>query len=127
VPPALLCMALSRPLMSLFGAAFGHGWPVLAILAFSAIPTVLNTQLGAALLSDDRAWARTGTDFVLSGVFFASAWWLVPVWKAAGLAAAFAAAYTSASIVLTICLIQPQRERAADCFARPNTLIDVPE
>jgi O-antigen/teichoic acid export membrane protein len=113
-PPALLCIALSRPLMSLFGGAFGRGWPVLAILAFSAVPTVLNTQLGAALLSDNRAWARTGTDFVLSGVFFLSAWWLVPLWKAAGLATAFAAAYSSACIVLWICLCQPRRERLAE-------------
>jgi O-antigen/teichoic acid export membrane protein len=104
VPPVLLCAALSRPLMASFGKGFAQGWPVLAILALSAIPTVLNTQLGAALMSNNRAWARTGTDAVLSGVFFLGAWWLVPLWKAAGLATAFAIAYTCASITLWICL-----------------------
>jgi O-antigen/teichoic acid export membrane protein len=104
VPPVLLCAALSRPLMASFGKGFAQGWPVLAILALSAIPTVLNTQLGAALMSNNRAWARTGTDAVLSGVFFLGAWWLVPMWKAAGLATAFAIAYTCASITLWICL-----------------------
>jgi O-antigen/teichoic acid export membrane protein len=104
VPPALLCMALSRPLMSWFGSTFAQGWPVLAILALSAVPTVLNTQLGAALLSDGRAWARSGTDVVLAAVFLLSAWWMVPMWKAAGLAAAFALANTSACITLWLCL-----------------------
>jgi O-antigen/teichoic acid export membrane protein len=113
IPPALLAIALSRPLMSWFGAAFVRGWPVLAILAFSAVPTVLNTQLGAALLSDNRAWARTGTDVVLSSVFFLSAWWMVPLWKAAGLASAFAVAYTAACVTLWICLQKPRGERAA--------------
>jgi O-antigen/teichoic acid export membrane protein len=104
VPPVLLCAAFSRPLMASFGKSFSHGWPVLAILALSAIPTVLNTQLGAALMSNNRAWARAGTDGVLSTVFFLAAWWLVPIWKAAGLAMSFAIAYTCASITLWICL-----------------------
>ncbi len=115
VPPVLLCLVLSRPLMSSFGRAFAHGWPVLAILAVSAVPTVLNTQLGAALLSDNRAWARTGTDAVLAAVFLLSAWWMIPLWKAAGLAMAFASAYTCASIVLWICLrYQPRPNRSAE-------------
>ena len=119
VPPALLCMALSRPLMAWFGKGFAHGWPVLAILALSAIPTILNTQLGAALISNNRAWARTGTDAVLAGVFLLSAWWMIPLWKAAGLAAAFALAYTCACITLWICLrCEPGRNR---------TIVTVPE
>jgi O-antigen/teichoic acid export membrane protein len=114
LPPALLCMALSRPLMSSFGAAFAHGWPVLAILALSAVPTVLNTQLGAALMSRNRAWARTGTDALLAAVFMLCAWWMIPLWKATGLAMAFATAYTCASITLWICLrYEPGRLRAA--------------
>jgi O-antigen/teichoic acid export membrane protein len=114
-PPALLCIAMSRPLMSWFGDAFAHGWPVLAILALSAVPTVLNTQLGAALVARNRAWARTGTDAVLAAVFLLSAWWMIPLWKAAGLATAFAIAYTSASITLWICLrYEPGRLRTTE-------------
>lgn len=111
VPPALICMALARPLMASFGQAFAAGWPVLAILALSAIPTVMNTQLGAALMSDNRAWARTGTDALLAVTFFVCAWWLIPTWKAAGLATAFAIAYTAASVTLLICLrYEPNRK-----------------
>jgi O-antigen/teichoic acid export membrane protein len=127
VPPAVLCMAISRPLMSWFGEAFAHGWPVLAILALSAVPTVLNTQLGAALISDNRAWARTGTDALLAAVFLLSAWWMVPLWKAAGLAAAFAVAYTCASITLWICLqYQPGGKRTTE-NAKPSGLFGVRE
>jgi O-antigen/teichoic acid export membrane protein len=112
VPPVLFCILLSRPLMALFGQAFIQGWPVLAILAFSAIPTVLNTQLGAPLLSDNRPWIRTSVDVLLAAVFFMCAWRLVPIWKAAGLAASFAIAYSCASILLAICLrYRPARKR----------------
>jgi O-antigen/teichoic acid export membrane protein len=104
VPPALFCMALSGPLMSLFGETFRKGWPILAILAVSAIPTVMNTQLGAALLSNGRAWERTGVDGLLAGVFLLSSWWLIPRWNAAGLALSFALAYTAACVALCVLL-----------------------
>jgi O-antigen/teichoic acid export membrane protein len=120
VPPVILCAALSRPLMASFGKGFAHGWPVLAILALSAIPTVLNTQLGAALMSNNRAWARTGTDAVLSGAFFLGAWWLVPLWRAAGLAMAFAIAYTCASIALWICLRYQSSQKVDAAVAQPS-------
>lgn len=109
-PPALLCALLARPLMSWFGKSFAQGWPVLAILAISAVPAVLNTQLGAALLSADRAWARSGTDAVLATLFLLGAWWMIPVWKAAGLALAFAIAYTGASVTLWLCLRHSPRQ-----------------
>jgi len=104
LPPAALCVFLSPPLMALFGDAFRRGWPVLAILALSAIPTVMNTQLGAALLSNGRAWARASADVVLAMVFVASAWFLVPRWHASGLAASFAISYTVASLLLYLLL-----------------------
>ena len=104
VPPVLLCVALSQPLMGMFGESFRRGWPVLVILAFSAIPTIINTQLGAALLSKGHAWARAGADLLLAAVFLLTAQVTVPRWHAAGLAASFAIAYTAASIALWISL-----------------------
>lgn len=104
VPSALLVMLLAAPLMGIFGESFTGGWPVLAILAASAIPTVLNTQLGTALVSGDRVWARTATDAALAAIFLAVGWWAVPRWNAAGLAAAFAIAYSSASAILVLFL-----------------------
>jgi O-antigen/teichoic acid export membrane protein len=98
--PALLCATLAAPLMAIYGRAFRDGALILAILALSAVPTVLNTQLGAVLLSANRAWRRTGVDLLLAGLFLGLASWAVPRWGAAGLASAFALAYTVASIVL---------------------------
>ena len=102
--PVLVCIAAAAPLISLFGPAFRPGWPVLALLALSAIPTVLNTQLGAAMLSEGRAWERAGADAALAAILLGLAWWTVPRWGAAGLAASFAAAYSAASFLLAILL-----------------------
>lgn len=109
VIPALVCAAASMPLMALFGEAFRSGWLVLVILALSSIPTVLNTQLGAALLSEGRAWERAGADALLSGSFLALAWFAVPVWGAAGLAGAFAGSYLVACLALGISLTRSRR------------------
>jgi O-antigen/teichoic acid export membrane protein len=98
--PAIVCMAFSPFLMSWFGAEFRTGWPVLALLALSAIPTVLNTQLGSALLSKNRAWARASADVLLATVFFVVAWFAVPQWGAQGLALAFALSYVCACLMM---------------------------
>ena len=104
VIPAAICALASPYLMNLYGTAFRHGWPIMAILSFSAIPTVLNTQFGSVLLGDDRAWTRMAVDVFLGLVCIGVAWLAVPRWGASGLAVAFSAAYTVATIVLLICL-----------------------
>ena len=106
LPPAVACALLAPRLMSLFGASFVRGWPVLAILALSSIPTVLNTQFGAALLSAGRAWTRTAIDGLLAAVFLGSAYTLIPRWNSIGLAAAFLVSYSFAAVALCICLRQ---------------------
>ena len=100
IPPVLLCAALSPTLMGMFGESFRRGWPVLVILAFSAIPTIINTQLGAALLSKGHPWVRAAGDLLLATVFLLAAQLTVPRWNATGLAASFAVAYTVASVAL---------------------------
>jgi O-antigen/teichoic acid export membrane protein len=102
--PACLCILGAAPLMSLFGEDFRPGWLVLAVLAYSAIPTVLNTQLGAALLSEGRAWERSAADVALAAFFLSLAWLAVPRWGALGLAASFSFAYSAASILLAVLL-----------------------
>ena len=108
---AISVFETAEPLMALFGEAFRRGWLVLAILALSAIPTVMNTLLGAALLSNGRAWARAGCDVLLAVVFLGSAWFLVPRWQATGLALSFAVAYSTASLCLGILLRRPHAVR----------------
>jgi O-antigen/teichoic acid export membrane protein len=110
--PVLLCVAAAGPLMSLFGPMFRPGWRVLAVLALSAIPTVLNTQLGAALLSEGRAWQRAIADAVLAVGFLGLAWWAVPRWGAMGLSAAFTLAYSAACLLLFYFIWQNARVAA---------------
>jgi len=110
LPPALLAIVFAQPLMHVFGESFRRGWPVLAILAASTLPTVLNTQLGAVLVSGNRVWARAGTDVVLAIVFLSAAWWAIPRWNAVGLAGSFGIAYTTASVILWVLLV---RDRGA--------------
>jgi O-antigen/teichoic acid export membrane protein len=105
--PALACVALSSYLMGWFGADFRAGWVTLSVLAISAIPTVINTQLGSALLSSDRAWTRMAADALLTVVLLAMAWILIPRWGAVGLATAFAAAYSVACCMMAVCLRRP--------------------
>ena len=104
VVPAILCGFFSAFLMGVYGSSFRRGWLVMVILALSAIPTVFNTQLGAVLLSHNRAWTRMAIDFVLAGVFLGLASWAVPRWAATGLAGAFAAAYTVSALILMVCV-----------------------
>jgi O-antigen/teichoic acid export membrane protein len=93
--------------MGWFGADFRAGWVTLSVLAISAIPTVINTQLGSALLSSDRAWTRMAADALLTVVLLAMAWILIPRWGAVGLATAFAAAYSVACCMMAVCLRRP--------------------
>ena len=104
VIPAVICALASPFLMSVFGASFKHGWPILAILAFSSIPTVLNTQFGSVLLGDNRAWTRMSVDMLLGVVCIGVAYLAVPRWGASGLALAFTSSYAVATLILIVCL-----------------------
>ena len=117
VPAAILCALFSRQLLDIFGKSFEAGWPVLAVLAISAIPTVLNTQLGAALLSNGRAWARTGIDILLAVTFLGASWFAVPRWNALGLAGSFLFAYSLASLTIWYCLRQDEMQAESGATA----------
>jgi O-antigen/teichoic acid export membrane protein len=110
IPPALLCVLLAPWLMSLFGESFRPGWPVMAVLAASTVPALLNTQLGAVLLSHGRAWPRAGVDALLAAAFLCGIWFAVPRWNAMGLAVAFFASYSFASLVLWLLLQRTHAE-----------------
>jgi O-antigen/teichoic acid export membrane protein len=116
LPPALACALLAPRLMSLFGASFVQGWPVLAVLALSSVPTVLNTQLGAVLLSCGRAWTRTAIDGLLATVFLGCTYAFIPRWGSVGLATAFLVSYSFAVAVLCVCL-RTKRPVLEECHA----------
>jgi len=99
---ALIVIALARPIMSLYGSSFHAGWPILVILAFSALPEALNTVLGHPLIVADAMWWRFGFDLLLAGLLLGSASVLIPRWGAVGLAAAYCVAFSGVSAGLYI-------------------------
>ena len=106
--PAVLCALLAVPAMNAFGDSFRAGGPILAVLAISAVPNVMNTQLGSALLANGRAWARASADVVLALVFVLAGWWAVPRGGAMALAGVYAFSYAIACIVLALMLRRPR-------------------
>ncbi|GEJ58161.1 oligosaccharide flippase family protein [Anaeromyxobacter diazotrophicus] len=93
--PALAVGLLARPAMAAFGTGFAAGWPVLVILTASTIPEALNTVFGYPLVVGHRMWTRFGFDVVLGVTVVALGSLLIPRWGAAGLAVAYAAAFTA--------------------------------
>lgn len=68
LPLALVTALLSKPLMSTYGASYTDAWPVLAVLAMTSVPTVLNSALGQVLVSKGHFWFRAVCDIVLAAV-----------------------------------------------------------
>jgi O-antigen/teichoic acid export membrane protein len=99
---ALIVIVLAPRIMSVFGKTFHSGWPILAILAFSALPEALNTVLGHPLIVADAMWWRCGFDLLLAALLVGSAFVFIPRWGAVGLASAYFLAFSGASVGLYI-------------------------
>ena len=99
---ALIVIVLAPRIMSVFGKPFHSGWPILAILAFSALPEALNTVLGHPLIVADAMWWRCGFDLLLAALLVGSAFVFIPRWGAVGLASAYFLAFSGASVGLYI-------------------------
>jgi O-antigen/teichoic acid export membrane protein len=99
---ALVIAAFAMPIMSMYGAPFRAGWPILSILAFTAVPEALNTILGQPLVAGHYMWWRFAFDVLLVGVLLGSAWLLIPKWNAMGLALAYAFSLSAAAFGLYV-------------------------
>jgi O-antigen/teichoic acid export membrane protein len=97
---ALVVFAFAPRIMAVFGKTFHSGWPILAILAFSALPEALNTVLGHPLIVADAMWWRCGFDLLLAALLVGSAIVFIPRWGAIGLALAYFLAFSGASVGL---------------------------
>jgi O-antigen/teichoic acid export membrane protein len=111
--PAAALSCLAVPVMASYGPAFRPGWPILAVLAVGTIPEALNTVFGYPLVAGHRMWARFGFDLLLAVVLWGLGAALIPRWGAAGLAAAYVAAFTASSAGLYFLTWRsPRRERS---------------
>jgi O-antigen/teichoic acid export membrane protein len=97
---ALLVALFAAPILSIYGPAFLAGRTVLIVLAFAALPGVLNTVLGQPLVAARFMWWRFAFDLLLVGSLLGLAWLLVPRWGALGLASAYAVAFSITSLGL---------------------------
>ena len=92
IPSMILVCIFSPFIMHLYGADFTNGWPVLILVAFTALLTGLSLPIGTIITASGRMWVgflmNTGWAIILIG----SAGLLLP-WGALGLAAAFLIAY----------------------------------
>lgn len=96
---SLLAITFAPLLMRLFGRGYQGGAPILSILAFSAIAETANTFLGQRLVTRSM-WTRFRFDALLVTTLVSTAWFLIPHFRAAGLAAAYASAFLVASLCL---------------------------
>src|SRR5271154_7091931 len=64
--PAAVIAIFAIPILSTYGVAYRVAWPILAILAFSSIPEVLNNIFGYAMISRGEVWWRLVFDSVLA-------------------------------------------------------------
>ncbi len=92
--PAVVIAIFAIPVLSTYGAAYRVAWPILAILAFSSIPEVLNNIFGYAMMSRGEVWSRLAFDSVLAVALVAFSFWAIPRWGAAGLAGGYFLAFS---------------------------------
>jgi O-antigen/teichoic acid export membrane protein len=88
----------------MYGNSFRGGRTVLIVLAFSAVPEVLNSILGQPLIAAHQMWWRFGFDVLLVIVLLGLAWVLIPKWGALGLAVSYCLAFASACLGLFLFL-----------------------
>jgi len=103
VPAAFLGLFSSR-VCSLFGAEFGASGTVLAILCVATLFEALNILFGYLMIIAGRVWLRSCVDIGLALVLGSCATIWIPRFGSEGLAAAYAASFAAAVIVLAVSL-----------------------
>lgn len=93
LPLTVAVVLLNGPLTALYGRAYEGSAPVMVLLMLSCFFMIVNNTVGAALAGADRMWVALSMNCAWGVSVLAGAWFLVPGWGAAGLAAAYLAAY----------------------------------
>jgi O-antigen/teichoic acid export membrane protein len=99
---AIIVSACALPVLSIYGTSYRSAWPILLILAFSAIPEALNNILGYAMISSGSIWWRLWFDVLLATVLMGFGWWAIPRWGAEGLAVAYGLAFSATALGLLL-------------------------
>jgi O-antigen/teichoic acid export membrane protein len=91
---AVVPVALLAPwIMARYGAGFREGWPVLVLLALSAVPAGVNGVVGQAIASAGKMWLGCLFNGLWAAAMLGSAVSATGRWGAAGLASATLLSY----------------------------------
>jgi O-antigen/teichoic acid export membrane protein len=87
-------VSLAAPwVMGLYGAGFRPGWPLVPVLAGAAVLAAVNSAVGTAMVSRNRAWRAALYNAVWGATLLTASLVWIPSYGARGLAAALLAAY----------------------------------
>ena len=87
-------------LMGSAGGEYVGATTTLVVLGFAAIPSALNNVLGQGALSLNLVGPWAISDLILAAVFVIAAFYLVPIWSGAGLAAAYLLSMVASCLAL---------------------------
>lgn len=94
IPAACVLAALSPWVISLYGAEFRAGWPVLVLLLAAAVLIALQTSAGQIIAATGRMWTGAAMNFGWAVVFLGVCRLLLDRgWGALGMASAYLAGY----------------------------------
>ena len=93
LPPVIGLALLSPSVMSLYGAGFGDGWPLLILLLAAAPLHGIAKIASSALLGMNRAWWVFGANLAWGVALVVLVLWLLPLLGVLSLAIAFLCSY----------------------------------
>jgi O-antigen/teichoic acid export membrane protein len=114
IVPAAAIAVCAIPILSVYGSSYRAGWPILVVLALSAVPEALNTVFGYELISKGWIWWRLWFDLLLGATLVVSAWWAIPRWGAMGLAGSYCLAFSVVGTGLFLFLRHSSLETRAE-------------
>jgi O-antigen/teichoic acid export membrane protein len=86
--------------MGLFGDEYRAGWMTLVVLSASSVAVVLNNLLGQILVSQGAILGRFVLDVLLAAVLAIASWYLIPIYRDAGMALGSLIAFGVTAIAL---------------------------
>ena len=114
LPMCVLAVAASRSLAMSFGSDYVSAWPVLMVLAVSALFSSIATSVGQALASKHRMWLAFLLNGIWATVLLVLAWVWAPHYGALGVALAYLVSYgvhviTSFVVLRWLLRVSPDR------------------
>jgi O-antigen/teichoic acid export membrane protein len=116
IPAALLIAALSPWVMSLYGAEFTAGWPVLILVLGATALIAFQTSAGQIITATGRMWTAAAMNLGWAVVLLGTCRVLLDHgWGALGMATAYLAGYGVHSVWVFVFIFRLLRRRTSEC------------